>query len=84
VPIVAVRTRVLDAAGRAGYPLARGDLLALLDGDEEALLVVGAMKDDHFVVADELSERLDDALGMPAADPASSALDEETDWRPDE
>ncbi len=81
---MALRTRVLDAAERAGYPLVREDLLTELDGDEEALLVVGAMKDDHFLVADELSERLDDALGMPGADPASSALDDDTDWRPEE
>jgi len=81
---VSLRTRVLTAAEQAGYPLARDDLLARLDGDEEALLVVQAMKDDHFVVAEELNERLDDALGIPAADPASSALDEGTDWRPEE
>jgi hypothetical protein len=81
---VGLRTRVLDAAEQAGYPLVREDLLAQLDGDDEALLVVGAMKDSHFLVADELSERLADALGMPAADPASSALDEDTDWRPEE
>jgi hypothetical protein len=79
-----LRTRVLDAAERAGYPLVREDLLARLDGDDEALLVVAAMKDDHFLVAEELSARLDDALGMPAADPSGSALDEDTDWRPDE
>jgi hypothetical protein len=55
-----------------------------LEGDEEALLVVRAMKDDHFLVAEELSERLDDALGMPDADPAGSALDDKTEWRPTE
>jgi hypothetical protein len=84
VPLVAVRTRVLDAAERAGDPLLRDELLARLDGDEEALLVVGAMKDAHFLVANELTKRLDDALGMPAAVPASSALDEATDWRPEQ
>jgi hypothetical protein len=82
--VVSLRTRVLQAGEDAGYPLVREDLLARLDGDEEALLVVRAMKDDHFLVADELSERLDDALGMPAADPSGSALDDDTAWRPDD
>jgi len=41
------------------------------------------MKDDHFIVAEELIERLDDALRIPAADPARRALEEGTDWRPD-
>jgi hypothetical protein len=38
------------------------------------------MNDDHFFAVDELSERLDHALGRPAADPAGSALDEDGDW----
>ena len=78
---MSVRQRVQDAAAAAGYPLTRNALLARLDGDDEALLVVSAMADDHFAAPDELDERLDDAFGMPSADPAVSMLDEPTAWR---
>jgi hypothetical protein len=74
---------VQDAAAGVGYPLSRNELLARLDGDDESVLVVSVMADDHFAVPDELEERLDDAFGMPSADPAVSMLDEPTAWRPD-
>ena len=39
------------------------------------------MTDTRFVSEEELATRLDDALGMPTADPAVSALEDPTEWR---
>jgi hypothetical protein len=80
---MSLRQRVLEAGAAAGYPLTRSELVARLDEDEEAVLVVTAMADEHFVAPEELGERLDDALGMPAADPAVTMLDEQTEWHPE-
>jgi hypothetical protein len=78
---MSLRQRVLEAGDDAGYPLTRHELLGRLDGDDEAVLVVTAIADQHFVAPEELAERLDDALGMPAADSTTSILDDPTEWR---
>jgi hypothetical protein len=77
---VSVRSKVLQAGADAGYPVGTEALLARLGDDEEALLVIQAMADHRFVTEAELEARLDDALGMPSADPATSAIDASTDW----
>jgi hypothetical protein len=75
-----VRTRILEAGADAGYPARADDLVARLDGDDDALLVVRAMADDTFVNEAELATRLDDALGMPRAEPGVSAVEGSSDW----
>jgi hypothetical protein len=77
---VSVRSKVLQAGAEAGYPVDTEALVARLGDDDEALLVMQAMADHRFVNEAELQARLDDALGMPSADPATSALDATTDW----
>jgi hypothetical protein len=42
--------------------------------------LVAAIEDDTFVSVDELEFRLDEALGVPAADPDSPALQGDTGW----
>jgi len=77
---MSVRSRILDAGARSGYPTDADRLLAELGDDDEATLVVQAMTDTRFVSEQELSTRLDDALGMPTADPTVSALEDPTEW----
>ena len=81
---MSLRARVLDAGAEAGYPLSRETLLSVLEGDDEASLVVQAMADHSFVAAEELNERLDDALGMPGSDPNISAINATTEWPSDD
>jgi len=81
---VSVRSRILDAAAEIGYPVAADSVLARLDDDEEAILIVRTMTDDRFVSEAELTTRLDDALGVPTADPAVSALEDASEWHDDE
>jgi hypothetical protein len=77
---VSIRARILDAAAAAGYPADSGSLLARLGDDDEAILVVQAMTDDRFVSEAELTARVDDALGIPTADPAVGALEDSSEW----
>ncbi len=79
------RQQILDVAESAGFPLAKPDLLQRLEEagvDPDVLGVATALADDHFVAAEELGHRLDDALGMPDADTRDSALTVDPDWRP--
>jgi len=81
---MSVRQRIHEAAKEAGYPVVREDLVVRLEGDPDALTIVLAMTDDRFVSRDELSARLDDALGMPDAETSLSVLDDATECRPEE
>jgi hypothetical protein len=81
---VSVRGRILDAGNGRGYPVNADELLAELADDDEAILILQAMTDTRFVSEEELATRLDDALGMPTADPAVSALEDPTEWRDEE
>ena len=81
---MSVRSRILDAAAEIGYPVAADSVLARLDDDEEAILIVRTMTDDRFVSEAELTTRLDDALGVPTSDPAVSALEDASEWHDDE
>jgi hypothetical protein len=81
---VSARTRILEAAAEIGYPVDAARLLDRLGDDEGAILIVQAMTDDRFVSDAELATRLDDALGVPAADPAVSALEDASEWHDDE
>jgi hypothetical protein len=81
---VSARTRILEAAAEIGYPVDAARLLDRLGDDEAAILIVQAMTDDRFVSAAELATRLDDALGVPSADPAVSALEDASEWHDDQ
>jgi hypothetical protein len=77
------KATVLDAVPESAYPLSRDALVDLLEGravDPAVVALVAAIEDDTFVSVDELEFRLDEALGVPAADPDSPALQGDTGW----
>jgi len=66
----------------AAFPLDKSDLVTLVEktGDAGLLDIVSSLADDHYVSREELDHRLEDALGMPDALPAQSALVDNPEW----
>jgi hypothetical protein len=80
--VTSPRARLAALLPEARFPLDRADLLLAVEraGDEELLAIVSSLQDDHYVDADELDHRLEDALGMPDALGDQSALAPDEGW----
>jgi hypothetical protein len=62
------------------FPLTKAELLAMIEsrqGSPDLVEVLQPLADEHFADEAELFERFDEALGMPAATPGQSVLEED-------
>lgn len=78
-----MRQKLSTVLDECSFPLSRGDLLGALSPDDFDLLqAIEALDDDTFVSRVEVEQRVTEALGMPDAVIAHSALDTDPDWVP--
>lgn len=78
------KSQILELVGDDAYPLSKAELITLLedaDVEPDVLGMAMGIADERFVTRAELEFRLDDALGMPDADPRTdSALVGDPEW----
>jgi hypothetical protein len=84
--MTSLRARLAELVEGATFPLDKAELIELVQrsGDQALLDIVVSIADDHYVDVEELDHRIEDALGMPDAIPAESAIDPDTAWQPED
>lgn len=82
--MASAKSQILELVAADAYPLSKAELITLLedaDVDPDVLGVAMGIADERFVTRAELEFRLDDALGMPDADPRTdSAVVGDAEW----